>query len=147
MDVYTRVTSFIATMSRDFGRLKERNSHWYKGDKVGNDDDDDDEGREDIGCDENDCGRERMSKEINDDGPLMENLSVLIVTHGLTLRLIIMRYFQLTVEEFEEMYNPPNGQVIILERRYSDKYGWEYNRLQDESAQVLNIARQNVVST
>jgi len=50
--------------------------------------------------------------ELPDDG-----MVVCIVTHGLTLRLFLMRYFQYTVHEFERSYNPKNGQVITMRSR------------------------------
>ena len=49
-------------------------------------------------------------------GDELEDLNVIMVTHGLTLRLFLMRYFQYTVEEFEASTNPSNGDIIILER-------------------------------
>jgi broad specificity phosphatase PhoE len=76
----------------------------------------------------------------------MKDLNILIVTHGLTLRLFLMRYFQLTVEEFETTWNPPNGQVIVMERFQSEAYGWEYYRLHQESAAVLHLEGNNVSS-
>lgn len=46
-----------------------------------------------------------------------------LVTHSLAIRLFIMRWFHLTVEEFEQMQSPKNGSLIILERDMRvDKY-------------------------
>lgn len=39
---------------------------------------------------------------------------VLIVTHGLTIRCFVMRYLHLTVEQFDELANPNNCDVITL---------------------------------
>jgi broad specificity phosphatase PhoE len=97
MDVYTRVTSFLSTLSRDWKQLRHH--------------------------------------EVVD----MEKCNILIVTHGLTLRLFLMRYFQLTVAEFEESLNPPNAQLIIMDRCRSDEHGWEYYRLDASSAASLNL--------
>lgn len=47
----------------------------------------------------------------------MENFNICIVTHGLTLRLFLTRWFQFSVQEFEESFNPDNGAVIVLERK------------------------------
>ena len=93
----------------------------------------------------------------------MENFNVLIVTHGLCLRLIIMRYFQLSVEEFEESYNAENAKLYIMNRKiqiienydtdagaidYSQYYGGgldssyeerEFFKLDDESRDALNL--------
>jgi len=46
----------------------------------------------------------------------------LIVTHGLTLRLFLMRWFHWTVEEFENTANPRNCQIIVLNRGDDDRY-------------------------
>lgn len=42
--------------------------------------------------------------------------NVLIVTHGLTIRLFIMRWFHEKVETFESWRNPRNCQVFIMQR-------------------------------
>lgn len=44
-----------------------------------------------------------------------ENVTICIITHGLTLRLFLMRWFQYTVHEFERSYNPKNGRVVVLD--------------------------------
>ncbi len=41
---------------------------------------------------------------------------ILIITHGLTLRLFLMRWFQVSVTEFEDTYNPDNGDVVVMTR-------------------------------
>ena len=38
-----------------------------------------------------------------------------IVTHGMTLRVFLMRFFHLSVEEFERLKNPANAQFVLLE--------------------------------
>lgn len=45
-----------------------------------------------------------------------------LVTHGLTMRLFILRYYHLTVEDFESMLAPKNCQPIILELQKDDTY-------------------------
>eukprot|EP00736_Rhodelphis_marinus_P009068 Rmarinus@m.1961 len=42
--------------------------------------------------------------------------NVVIVSHGLTMRLILMRYFRWTVEEFDEVYNARNCEYYVLEK-------------------------------
>ena len=39
----------------------------------------------------------------------------ILITHSLAIRLFIMRWFHLTVEEFETMQSPENGSLVILE--------------------------------
>lgn len=51
--------------------------------------------------------------------------NVVIVTHGLTMRLFIMRWFHLTVEQFEEMKNPDNCGMYILKLVSNNKYELE----------------------
>ena len=40
--------------------------------------------------------------------------NVLIVTHGFTLRVLLMRWLHWTVEEFHELANPPNCSIFEL---------------------------------
>jgi broad specificity phosphatase PhoE len=42
-----------------------------------------------------------------------------IVTHGMTLRVFLMRFLHLSVEEFERLKNPGNCQFVILELKGS----------------------------
>lgn len=50
-------------------------------------------------------------------------MNCVLVTHSLAIRLFIMRWFHLTVEEFEMMQSPANGSLIILELNPdTDKY-------------------------
>jgi broad specificity phosphatase PhoE len=48
--------------------------------------------------------------------------NTLIVTHGLTLRLFLMRWYHWTVEEFENLRNPQNCQIVVMQKRHDDKY-------------------------
>ena len=38
----------------------------------------------------------------------------LVVTHGLTIRCFVMRFLHLSVEQFESLANPENGDVITI---------------------------------
>lgn len=58
-----------------------------------------------------------------------------LVTHSLAIRLFIMRWFHLTVEEFEQMSSPKNGCLVILEK---DKHTGKY-----ELITPLNINKNN----
>jgi len=73
------------------------------------------------------------------DGVDMQRCNVLIVTHGLTLRLFLMRWFQIDVEEFETMYNPDNAFLAVMERQTCPKTGKEWYQLTKESADHLQI--------
>jgi broad specificity phosphatase PhoE len=48
--------------------------------------------------------------------------NTLIVTHGLTLRLFLMRWFHMSVEEYELLRNPPNCQIVVLQKKISEHY-------------------------
>ena len=48
--------------------------------------------------------------------------NVLIVSHGLTIRLFLMRWFHWSVEECESLHNPKNCQIIIMEKQIDDHY-------------------------
>jgi broad specificity phosphatase PhoE len=41
--------------------------------------------------------------------------NVVLVTHGMTLRMFLMRWFQWTIEEFETLRNPKNGDIVVME--------------------------------
>jgi len=51
--------------------------------------------------------------------------NVVIVTHGLTMRLFCMRWFHWTVEYFESLHNPENGQSVMLVRQQDLRYRLE----------------------
>lgn len=48
--------------------------------------------------------------------------NVMVVSHGMTLRLFIMRWFHTSVEEFESWGNPKNCSYLLLERSENEKY-------------------------
>lgn len=45
-----------------------------------------------------------------------------IITHGMTIRLFLMKWFHWTVEEFEQLKNPSNCSMFILEQNEQGKY-------------------------
>ena len=48
--------------------------------------------------------------------------NAVVVTHGMTIRLFLMRWFHWSVEEFEAVRNPYNCEFFILERQPYGKY-------------------------
>ena len=48
--------------------------------------------------------------------------NTLIVTHGLTLRLFLMRWFHWSVEEFESLESPDNCQIVVMEKTAAGRY-------------------------
>ena len=51
-----------------------------------------------------------------DAGRFPESANVVIVTHGLALRIFLARWLHWTVAEYESVYNPPNCVPVVLER-------------------------------
>lgn len=48
-----------------------------------------------------------------------------LVMHGMSIRLFLMKWFHLTVEDFEYMKNPANCQIFTLVKGPNDKYTLE----------------------
>jgi broad specificity phosphatase PhoE len=48
--------------------------------------------------------------------------NALIVTHGFAMRLFLMRWFHWTVEEFENLRNPKNCQIVVIELQPDNHY-------------------------
>ena len=51
-----------------------------------------------------------MIRDINA-GRFSDNTSLVLVTHGLALRVFLMRWFHWSVDQFLDVYNPPNAEV------------------------------------
>jgi hypothetical protein len=74
-------------------------------------------------------------KEINNN-----DVNVIIVTHGLTLRLFLMRWYLFTVEDFERSSNPSNCQLIVMNRivsRAEEKF--EYFKCNEDDMKSLGL--------
>jgi len=48
--------------------------------------------------------------------------NVIIVTHGMTMRVAIARFLHYTIEEFETLANPENCGTFILQKNAKDRY-------------------------
>ena len=53
-----------------------------------------------------------MVRDINA-GRFSANTSLVLLTHGLSLRIFLMRWFHWTVDEFLNVFNPPNCQPLV----------------------------------
>lgn len=85
-DVYNRVSGFIGTLRRDSDDLLDSGPSSSSSSPSSS-----------------------ASSTLEDDG-----MTICIITHGLSLRLFLMRWFQYSVHEFERSYNPKNGRVVVL---------------------------------
>jgi broad specificity phosphatase PhoE len=54
----------------------------------------------------------------------LDSINVVIVTHGLSLRLFLMRWFQFSVEDFEATENPDNAKLIVMQKRCHGGHRW-----------------------
>ena len=48
--------------------------------------------------------------------------NAVMITHGMAIRLFLMRWFHYTVEEFEVLANPPNCAIVPMELQENGKY-------------------------
>uniref|UniRef100_A0A1D2AFU0 Broad-range acid phosphatase DET1 n=1 Tax=Auxenochlorella protothecoides TaxID=3075 RepID=A0A1D2AFU0_AUXPR len=58
---------------------------------------------------------DHLVRDINA-GRFGPDATLVLVTHGLALRIFLMRWFHWTVEEFMGVFNPPNAEPLVLER-------------------------------
>jgi broad specificity phosphatase PhoE len=59
------------------------------------------------------------------ESPSTVEQNLVIVTHGLTMRLFCMRWFHWSVEYFESLENPENGDYVVLSRQPNLRYQLE----------------------
>jgi broad specificity phosphatase PhoE len=62
---------------------------------------------------------DHLVRDINA-GRFADNTSLVLVTHGLALRIFLMRWFHWTVDQFMGVFNPPNAEPLVLERVPTD---------------------------
>ena len=67
------------------------------------------------------------------------NTTVIVVTHGQWIRLFVKRWFNLTVETFDEMTSPPVGTCVQLHQVRGQRGGGIF-KLEDASIAALSIA-------
>lgn len=56
---------------------------------------------------------DHLIRDINA-GRFANKTSLVLVTHGLALRIFLMRWFHWTVDQFLNVYNPPNAEVRVV---------------------------------
>ncbi|KAK1303996.1 hypothetical protein QJS10_CPB11g00772 [Acorus calamus] len=55
-------------------------------------------------------------------GERSPNMNLVIVSHGLTLRVFLMRWYKWTVEQFEGLTNFCNGGMLVMQTGYGGRY-------------------------
>ena len=68
----------------------------------------------------------------------LHNMNIVIVTHGLAIRLFLMRWFQYSVDDFEGSYNPENCSLNVMER-HENEHGEQWFEITDETKRRLNL--------
>lgn len=71
--------------------------------------------------------RETLRADINigryqPPGEKKEDMNLVIVSHGLTLRVFLMRWYKWTVEQFERLNNLGNGNMLVMGKGYGGRY-------------------------
>eukprot|EP00887_Chlorella_sp_A99_P004932 scaffold4.g4932.t1 len=100
---------------------------------------------------------DHLVRDINA-GRFANGTSLVLVTHGLALRIFLMRWLHWTVEQFMSVYNPPNAEPLVLERVASDHEsrqggpaGWIHTkalyRLTPESREVVKGCTEEMCCT
>ncbi|XP_042951741.1 phosphoglycerate mutase-like protein AT74H [Carya illinoinensis] len=60
------------------------------------------------------------------------NMNLVIVSHGLTLRVFLMRWYKWTVEQFEGLNNFRNGKALVMEKGYGGRYSLLVHHTEEE---------------
>ncbi|KAK9835626.1 hypothetical protein WJX74_004542 [Apatococcus lobatus] len=91
-------------------------------------------------------------------GRFSNNTNLVLVSHGLALRIFLMRWFHWSVDEFMNVYNPPNCAPIVLERqphgdegRAGGPVAWIHTkalyRLTEDSKEIIKGCTDEMCST
>ncbi|XWS48899.1 hypothetical protein CRYUN_Cryun13aG0116400 [Craigia yunnanensis] len=65
-------------------------------------------------------------------GEQSPNMNLIIVSHGLALRVFLMRWYKWTVEQFERLNNMGNGNIIVMEKGYGGRYSLLMHHTEEE---------------
>lgn len=63
------------------------------------------------------------------------DVNLVIVSHGLTLRVFLMRWYKWTVEQFEGLNNFGNGGELVMEKGYGGRYSLSMHHDEQELRQ------------
>lgn len=77
-------------------------------------------------------------RDLDFGGDITNNTTIVIITHGLTSRLFLMRYYHWSVEVFEQLVNPPNAHLLVMERDNTIPDG-SYFALTQSSKDALHL--------
>ena len=96
---------------------------------------------------------DHLVRDINAGRFAKGHTNLVLVTHGLALRIILMRWFHWTVDQFLNVYNPGNCEPIVLERLVPQSTGvasWIHTkmlyRVASHSAEYLKGATPDMLT-
>ncbi|MEW5301967.1 MAG: hypothetical protein WDW36_004790 [Sanguina aurantia] len=95
---------------------------------------------------------DHLIRDINA-GRFANNTALVLVTHGLALRVLLMRWFHWSVDEFLCVFNPANAEPLVLERQTSKdgSTAWTHTkamyRLSPESLESLKGCTSDMCGT
>eukprot|EP01038_Epipyxis_sp_PR26KG_P005533 gene5533-7650_t len=85
----------------------------------------------------------KLRYDLDNDESIIEddfnNMTIIIVSHGITIRAIVMILLHLKVVDFEQSYNPQNGDIIILNRVHNESTKMPFFQLDENSKIILNL--------
>lgn len=64
-----------------------------------------------------------------------QEVNLVIVSHGVTMRVFLMRWFKWTTEQFEKLYNPHNCEVRVMQLGEGGEYSLLVHHTQEELRQ------------
>ena len=79
---------------------------------------------------------ESLHRELEYGVAMSADSTVLLVTHGLTARLFLMRWYRWSVDTFEATENPGNAAILVMERDALGRYA-----LTPDSLAVVGVGR------
>ncbi|KAJ0104953.1 hypothetical protein Patl1_17677 [Pistacia atlantica] len=65
-------------------------------------------------------------------GERSQNMNLVIVSHGLTLRVFLMRWYKWTVEQFEGLNNLGNGKMMVMGQGSGGRYSLLVHHTEEE---------------
>ncbi|WCJ26339.1 Phosphoglycerate mutase family protein [Euphorbia peplus] len=65
-------------------------------------------------------------------GERSQNVNLVIVSHGLTLRVFLMRWYKWTVKQYERLYNFGNGGMLVMEKGHGGRYSLLMHHAEEE---------------
>ncbi|XP_012830044.1 PREDICTED: phosphoglycerate mutase-like protein AT74 [Erythranthe guttata] len=68
-----------------------------------------------------------ISNNNNNNGGDEEEVSLIVVSHGLTILLFLMKWFNWTVDQFENLTNPTNCEYRVLELGFNGEYSLSFH--------------------